>query len=632
MLRAALFEALGVLAHDERVLEQSRRILAGEVEVDPATADAAVRVVAGHADTATFDDFLARSKAATTPQDTLRYLGALADVDDPALFSRFLDLLLGPDVRTQDAGLLLNRALTNRVNAATAWAFATSHWDELIERLPTNAVSRMITGVRTFHDAALAAQVEAFLEAHPVPQAARAFRAAPRAHARHGRARRTRAGAAGRRPVVTRDRRPPSGPTGPLRWSVHRAVATGLVPTLPELRHALRPPGDHPVARRVEVFAVEPHGAQVTWSALGPGPVRFRVADTIVDVATDGGPGAVELSGLPEGSNLRLEVSGDGVPERRRTLAFRTPLPPPGDECYRFATISDLHVGEATFGYLHTITDDDLLDPHPVRCTRAAIAEAAAWGAQRLLVKGDVVDQAHPAPWQVAGELLAAAPMPVDIIPGNHEKKRRRTIDAGVALGRVGLDVVEGVATIDVPGLRIVLLDSAQIGDDRGRLAHLQDELAATLRSTSGGALVAMHHQVQRGVLPTSYPLGVPHDEGRRVLDSIATAHPATFITSGHVHRNRRWHHGPLVLTTVGSVKDYPGVWGGYVVHEGGIRQVTRRVAEPAAIGWTERSGDARLRRLPALDPRPARRSQLQLDLAPSDLTVGDWTRGGGSE
>ncbi len=33
----------------------------------------------------------------------------------------------------------------------------------------------MITGVRTFHDAALAAEVEAFLEAHPVPQAARAF-------------------------------------------------------------------------------------------------------------------------------------------------------------------------------------------------------------------------------------------------------------------------------------------------------------------------------------------------------------------------------------------------------------------------------------------------------------------------
>ncbi len=175
VLRAALFEALGVLAHDERVLEQSRRILAGEVEVDPATADAAVRVVAGHADTATFDDFLARSKAATTPQDTLRYLGALADVDDPALFSRFLDLLLGADVRTQDAGLLLNRALTNRANSATAWTFATSHWDELIARLPTNAVSRMITGVRTFHDAALAARVEAFLEAHPVPQAARAF-------------------------------------------------------------------------------------------------------------------------------------------------------------------------------------------------------------------------------------------------------------------------------------------------------------------------------------------------------------------------------------------------------------------------------------------------------------------------
>jgi hypothetical protein len=41
-------------------------------------------------------------------------------------------------------------------------------------------------------------------------------------------------------------------------------------------------------------------------------------------------------------------------------------------------------------------------------------------------------------------------------------------------------------------------------------------------------------------------------------------------------------------VTEVGSPKDYPGTWAGYVVHEGGIRQVVRRVAAPEVIRWTE--------------------------------------------
>ena len=47
---------------------------------------------------------------------------------------------------------------------------------------------------------------------------------------------------------------------------------------------------------------------------------------------------------------------------------------------------------------------------------------------------------------------------------------------------------------------------------------------------------------------------------------------------------------GHVVVTETGSPKDHPGTWTGYVVHEGGIRQVVRRVARPDVIRWTERS------------------------------------------
>ena len=37
-------------------------------------------------------------------------------------------------------------------------------------------------------------------------------------------------------------------------------------------------------------------------------------------------------------------------------------------------------------------------------------------------------------------------------------------------------------------------------------------------------------------------------------------------------------------------MKDYPGVWAGYVVHEGGLRQVVRRVAPHDCLTWTEKT------------------------------------------
>ena len=180
-LRATAFELLGSYGTQAEVRIRAREIvdraIAGSTEAgdDPSLTDAAVRVVAEGLDDAGFDRFLAASKSATTPQDTLRYLAALADVRDAAVFNRFLDLLTGDDVRSQDVGGLLNRGLTNRPNAAAAWAFTEGNWDSLCERLPTNAISRMVSGVRTFTDPTLAKRAADFFANHPVPQAAKAF-------------------------------------------------------------------------------------------------------------------------------------------------------------------------------------------------------------------------------------------------------------------------------------------------------------------------------------------------------------------------------------------------------------------------------------------------------------------------
>jgi hypothetical protein len=71
---------------------------------------------------------------------------------------------------------------------------------------------------------------------------------------------------------------------------------------------------------------------------------------------------------------------------------------------------------------------------------------------------------------------------------------------------------------------------------------------------------------------------------------ALRRANPAVVVTSGHSHRHRLRLIEGVPHVEVGSVKDYPGVWAGYVVHEGGIRQVVRRVSPNDCMRWTDKT------------------------------------------
>ncbi len=176
-LRAALFEALGQLGADESVVASARTTLvAGTADpdsVDSDLFDASIRVVASAGTAEDFDTFLERSAAATTPQDTLRYLGALCDFPDGDLVERFTELALTDRIRSQDAPYLLRRALTNRDNRAQVWAFVHRNWAAINERYPSNSIARLLDGIRSVNDPVLAADIDGFLAEHPVPQGAK---------------------------------------------------------------------------------------------------------------------------------------------------------------------------------------------------------------------------------------------------------------------------------------------------------------------------------------------------------------------------------------------------------------------------------------------------------------------------
>ena len=341
--------------------------------------------------------------------------------------------------------------------------------------------------------------------------------------------------------------------------------------------------------RRLQVFAVEPEAVQLSWASLPAGEVEVRAVDDAtgrpageVVVESTGAPGTADLVGLTPGTGYTISV-GD------RRLRARTPLPPPGDELYRFLTLSDMHLGQDHFGLWLKMRERGVEELHTMRGTRAALAEARAWGAQHLVLKGDMVDRASFDEYDLLGKVLAEAGLPTEAIPGNHEVKPYREVDPGPAFASLGLvPLDDGLRTVDLPGLRLVLIDSTADGLHGARVDHVVPRLGDALDGHP--ALVVLHHHLLSVPVPTFWPPGVPSPAAKRLIRAVAAASPAAIVASGHSHRHRATRHGHVVVTETGSPKDHPGTWTGYVVHEGGIRQVVRRVARPDVIAWTERT------------------------------------------
>jgi Icc protein len=361
----------------------------------------------------------------------------------------------------------------------------------------------------------------------------------------------------------------------------------------------------------ISVFAVEDTAIQVVWRALPSAEVVLRVGDRSVRVkasppawlrrtgrpprqlakAAVGGPGAVVIDGLEPDTMYPLIVEAEGL-GRRLVTRFTTLPSPPGQLLCRFATINDIHIGERRFGARGRIVDIWPLpagyDPYTVRCARAAIDEALAWGAEAIVVKGDLTRNAEPVETREVGRLLAAVPVPIEVTLGNHEFHDRH-VDVRPLLAEAGIDVPTEPWCRDLPGIRVILGLSAIASRKRGLMDDEQrEQIAALAKQAPGAAFVALHHQPQRWKLPNQYPPGIPSPESGDLLDALVAANPATMLATGHTHRHRRHRHGPLVAVETGSTKDYPGTWAGYAVHEGGVRQVIRRVAAPDAISWTE--------------------------------------------
>lgn len=377
------------------------------------------------------------------------------------------------------------------------------------------------------------------------------------------------------------------------------------------------------------VFAVTDTALQVTWRHLDAGRVRIGAGHRSVEVEHPGGPGELRLDGLEPWTAVEVAIERNGTIVRRQRV--RTGPPPPGRELFRFATISDLHLGEHRFGYFGTMREDPEPDEaHPVRCTRQAMRELTSWGAQLLVVKGDITNDGRRPEWELAGRLLGEAGQPVVALVGNHDAKPTERggdgllkravwylrggivrvlvtepitgepISADEGMAVAGLDRGDGgnVHAVDRPGIRIILADTTIEHRHVGTFTQVGaevTELAADARRSGRPVFVAGHHFPMPLPVPHFWPPGVPEPEARQFFTALRASNPNAFYSAGHTHRNRRYWRWGIPATEVGSPKDYPGAWAGYTVYEGGIRQTVWRVGSPDVLAWTEHSRRAAL-------------------------------------
>jgi puromycin-sensitive aminopeptidase len=83
---------------------------------------------------------------------------------------RLLAMSITDAVRTQNAPMVLRRALTNRNNGELAWFFIAEEWETINERFPSNSIARMLEGIRSLSKPSVASEVLTFFETHEVPQ------------------------------------------------------------------------------------------------------------------------------------------------------------------------------------------------------------------------------------------------------------------------------------------------------------------------------------------------------------------------------------------------------------------------------------------------------------------------------
>ena len=285
----------------------------------------------------------------------------------------------------------------------------------------------------------------------------------------------------------------PAGPRGARRRRMTRR---------PTIEHLARPRTAGP---GVDVFAVEDTTAQVVWSDLPAGDVRIEFgAGAARRRPSRRSGGRVQVDGLTPDTRRSVprqlgrrqdDTATDPDRCRRRPDASSSGSPP----------INDLHLGRGERGLHGHLPHGDVdAASHPFTAARDAIAGRrrtgvpSSWWSRATSATRPTTGSGsrRPTCWSTCRSRSASSPATTTRAASVGSNPRR-------APPRHGLRLTRGVDHLDVPGLRIVLVDSTIDGNGWGAVGRHADQAATLAGEASTGVFVATHHQAQRFRVPT---------------------------------------------------------------------------------------------------------------------------------
>jgi len=283
----------------------------------------------------------------------------------------------------------------------------------------------------------------------------------------------------------------------------------------------------------------------------------------------------------------RLDSLSPATSYRHRDIEFSTLDRPPGQRLATVATVNDLHFGETECGsvsidgldvgpILHTTAGED---PYPEVMNRGAVAEMVAVRPDAVIAKGDLTDASGPEEMAAFFALYQGAfGDRLSWMRGNHDTALPARSPQAVSL----------------PGVILALLDTAVPGLASGRISPAQLEWLDQVGAEADRPVLVFghHHCWMPGsrARPETY-FGIHPDDSEALVHVVARRPRLVGYFAGHTHRNRARRFpetGDVPWVEVACVKDFPGTWAEYRVFEGGILQVSHRIATPEALAWSE--------------------------------------------
>ena len=225
------------------------------------------------------------------------------------------------------------------------------------------------------------------------------------------------------------------------------------------------------------------------------GPVDAP-AEVLIDgelrARTEGSAGTrlVRIEGLAPGTSYRVDIAAAGAepPTREPWFPETVTTLPSTDAAVvgSFASLNDLHFGEARFGGspigedefgpeapgfpLVQETDGDV--PYWLMMNQDAVSDINASAVDMVVIKGDIADRGRREQFEIAAETFAGFDMPHHAFLGNHDYYA--LLDGEEVDGYALLGQPPACRSVDLGGWRLLLLDTVEPGEHHGVFPDLR--------------------------------------------------------------------------------------------------------------------------------------------------------------